>query len=99
MREGLQRYPSNQIRISKPDPKDSWKPISQSLKFFSLERIADNLFPYPIEIDIPNWTLKKDIDFKRWILGFRESILIESPENLVEEVKETYSNLNELYNQ
>ena len=99
LREGLQRYPSNQIRISKPDPKDSWKPISQSLKFFSLERIADNLFPYPIEIDIPNWTLNKDIDFKRWILGFRESILIESPENLVEEVKETYSNLNELYNQ
>ena len=98
LREGLQRYPSNQIRISESDPKENWKPPNKSESFFSLKRISGDEFPYPIEIDIPLWTLKRDIDFKRWILGFRDNIKIESPEILVTEVKDTFRNLNNLYN-
>ena len=98
LREGLQRYPSRQIRISESDPKENWNPPKKSLSFFSLKRIPDDQFPYPIEIDIPIWTLKRDIDFKRWILGFRDDIKIESPESLVNEVQETYKSLNTLYN-
>ena len=62
------------------------------------KRISVDEFPYPIEIDIQLWTLKRDIDFKRWILGFRDDIKIESPEILVTEFKDTFRNLNNLYN-
>ena len=41
---------------------------------------------------------KADIDFKRWILGFRDGIKIESPKELLDEIKKTYKDLNDLYN-
>ena len=98
LREGLQRYPSNQIRISLPNTSDKWKPPENAIKNFSLKRIENDDFPYPIEIDLPSWTLEADIDFKRWILGFRDGIKIESPKELLAEIKKTYKDLNDLYN-
>ena len=98
LREGLQRYPSNQIRISKPDPNENWRPPENAINNFSLKRLENDDFPFPIEIDIPFWTLDADIDFKRWILGFRDGIKVESPEVFLDEIKKTYKDLNELYN-
>ena len=94
----MQRYPSNQIRISLPNSSDKWKPPENAIKNFSLKRIENDDFPYPIEIDLPSWTLEADIDFKRWILGFRDGIKIESPKELLDEIKKTYKDLNDLYN-
>ena len=47
---------------------------------FNLEIIKDDTHPYPIEIDLPKWTVQEDIDFRRWLLGFREGIIVESPD-------------------
>ena len=97
LREGLQRYPSNQIRISEPDPNENWRPPENAINNFSLKRLENDDFPFPIEIDIPFWTLDADIDFKRWILGFRDGIKVESPEVFLDEIKKTYKDLNKLY--
>ena len=59
--------------------------------------IKDDPYPYPVEIDLPSWTVKYDIDFRRWLLGFREEIIIESPIEFVEEIKSNISKLGEIY--
>ena len=48
-------------------------------------------------LSFKNFYIKKS-DFKRWIFGFRDDIKIESPEILVTEFKDTFRNLNNLYN-
>ena len=80
LREGLQRYPSNQIRISKPLKEDNWSVTNK--KVFILNPDAKNEYPFPIEIYLPPWTVEKDIDFQRWLFGFGSEIKIESPISL-----------------
>ena len=63
----------------------------------NLEIIKDDTHPYPIEIDLPKWTVQEDIDFRRWLLGFREGIVVESPEEFVDEIKLNILNLQDLY--
>ena len=50
-----------------------------------------------IEIDLPKWTVQEAIDFRRWLLGFREGIVVESPEEFVDEIKLNILNLQDLY--
>ena len=38
--------------------------------------------PYPVEIRLPPWTLREDVDFRRWLFGFGDAIYIEKPEEL-----------------
>ena len=63
----------------------------------NLEIIKDDTHPYPIEIDLPKWTVQEDIDFRRWLLGFREGIVVESPAEFVDEIKLNILNLQGLY--
>ena len=77
LREGFQRYPLIQMRISKPLPQDRWK--SPSKAPVVLEPLLDNSHPFPVEIDLPIWTIERDIDFKRWLFGYGAEIIIESP--------------------
>ena len=80
MREGLQRYPLNQIKISLPLSGDNWKITNK--KIFTLKPDSKNTHPFPIEILLPSWTVERDIDFQRWLFGFSDGIKIESPLNL-----------------
>jgi hypothetical protein len=41
--------------------------------------------PYPLEIDLPPWTLAADVDFRRWLFGFGAGVRIETPLALAEE--------------
>ena len=59
--------------------------------------IKGDPYPYPVEIDLPSWTVKSDNDFRRWLLGFREGIIIDSPTEFVEEIKSNISKLGEIY--
>ena len=98
LREELKRYPINQIRFAKNSSavfNDRWK--DPGTGNFNLEIIKDDTHPYPIEIDLPKWTVQEDIDFRRWLLGFREGIIIESPKEFVEEIKSNISKLGEIY--
>jgi len=80
LREGLQRYPLSQMRLSKPLPCDRWRqPVRAPLV---LEPIESNTHPFPIELDLPPWTVARDVDFRRWLFGYGEEVEIETPEEL-----------------
>ena len=53
--------------------------------------------PYPIEILLPKWTIDEDIDFKRWIIGFRDEIIVESPPQFVKDMRGKIKNLGRMY--
>ena len=95
LREGLQRYPINQLRISKPLAEDRWK--SPSRAPLVLDPELNNSHPFPIEIDLPSWTVGRDIDFRRWLFGFGSGIVIEKPLELKEECCSIANSVRSLY--
>ena len=44
--------------------------------------------PYPVELDLPPWTVERDIDLRNWLFGFGAGIRIESPPELRQEHQE-----------
>ena len=97
LREGLQRYPINQLRLSKPMKGDKWKqPIKEP---FVLNPQKNHTHPYPMEIDLPPWTIERDRDFRRWLYGFGEKIIIEEPKKLVEEYLIRNKAISDLYSE
>jgi hypothetical protein len=40
--------------------------------------------PYPVELDLPVWTVERDIDLRNWLFGFGAGIRIEAPRALRE---------------
>ena len=65
---------------------------NQKVGTFVLEMIKDDPYPYPVEIDLPSWTVKNDNDFRRWLLGFREGIIKKVLQNLWKRLSQTYQN-------
>ena len=41
--------------------------------------------PFPVEIDLPPWTVAADVDFRRWLFGFGAGVQILAPAELAEE--------------
>jgi predicted kinase len=83
LREGLQRFPLSHTRLSLPLPGDPWNPPPQAP--CRLEPRVGDSHPYPLEIDLPPWTLAADVDFRRWLFGFGAGVRIETPLALAEE--------------
>jgi hypothetical protein len=50
-----------------------------------LEPLSDPTHPYPVEIDLPPWTVKRDVDFRRWLFGYGAEVVIERPAPLRQE--------------
>jgi hypothetical protein len=46
---------------------------------------AADTHPYPVELDLPAWTVERDIDLRNWLFGFGAGIRIESPAALRDE--------------
>jgi hypothetical protein len=44
-----------------------------------------DIHPYPVELDLPVWSLDRDIDLRNWLFGFGAGIRIESSASLREE--------------
>jgi hypothetical protein len=42
--------------------------------------------PYPVELDLPSWTVAADIDLRSWLFAFGGGIRIESPDALRQEL-------------
>ena len=99
LREGLQRYPLRQIKMSKPRKEDMWRPPEKTSSVFVLEPLNKGEHLYPIEYYLPPWIMEKngDRDFKKWLLGFGPEIIIESPDYLKEEYIERISKISSLY--
>ena len=42
--------------------------------------------PYPVELDLPSWTVQRDVDLRNWLFGFGAGVRIESPDVLRQEL-------------
>jgi hypothetical protein len=82
MREGFNRYPPEQMRLSGPRPGDAWTLPDVGIKPLSPLLEPDVRHPYPVEFILPSWTVDKDIDFRRWLFGFDSRIVIDAPASL-----------------
>ena len=80
LREGLQRYPLEQLRLSRPLPGERWR--QPALAPLVLEPQPGDSHPFPVEIDLPPWTVARDVDFRRWLFGYGAEVRIEAPEPL-----------------
>lgn len=84
LRKGLQRIPLRQIRLSKPPPGDSWRPLRQAPHYLEARNAISH--PYPVELDVPRWSVERDVDFRRCLGGYGEGIMI-TTENRSAEMK------------
>ena len=85
IREGLQRYPIEHTRFSKPLPGDSWWHHPKAPHLLE-PGPSDSSHPYPVELDLPPWTVGADIDLRSWLFAFGGGIRIESPDVLRQEL-------------
>ena len=84
IREGLQRYPIENTRFSKRLSGDQWWHHPKAPHVLDPGEPADS-HPYPVELDLPPWTVERDIDLRNWLFGFGAGIRIESPIELRQE--------------
>ena len=84
LREGLQRYPIEHVRFSKPLPGDSWWHHPQAPHVLE-PGPAGSSHPYPVELDLPPWTVAADIDLRSWLFAFAGGIRIDQPDALRQE--------------
>ena len=47
---------------------------------------ASDSHPYPVELDLPPWTVAADIDLRSWLFAFGGGICIETPDALRQEL-------------
>jgi hypothetical protein len=47
---------------------------------------TDTSHPYPVELDLPPWTVAADIDLRSWLFAFGGGMRIESPDALRQEL-------------
>ena len=85
LREGMGRYPREQVRFSMPLPGDSWWHHPEAPHLLEPNAPTDS-HPYPLELELPSWTLAADIDLRTWLYGFGEGIRVEAPTALREEL-------------
>lgn len=82
IREETRRFPTEKIAMSKSLSDESKRGES----IFILDKTKDPDFPNRFQVCLPRWSLK-DIDLKRWILGFGGNIKVIKPEELVKDIK------------
>ena len=85
IREGLQRYPIEHTRFSKPLPGDSWWHHPKAPHVLE-PGPAGSSHSYPVELDLPPWTVAADIDLRSWLFAFGGGIRIEQPDVLRQEL-------------
>lgn len=96
IREGLQRYPIEHTRFSKPLPGDHWWHHPKAPHVLQPGSRSDT-HPYPVELDLPVWTVERDIDLRNWLFGFGAGIRVESPEALRDEHRQKLTAALEVY--
>ncbi|MCS5693416.1 WYL domain-containing protein [Cyanobium sp. FGCU-6] len=87
IREGLQRYPIEHTRFSRPLAGEHWWHHPNAPHVLEPGSPSDT-HPYPVELDLPPWTVERDIDLRNWLFGFGAGIRIEAPAELRQEHQE-----------
>ncbi len=83
LREEVRRFPAAAVRLSRPLPGDGV--ISALVEQEALLPCSRSSHPYPVEIDLPLWTLERDQDLRRWLYALGGGVRIEAPLNLQQE--------------
>ena len=96
IREGLQRYPIEHTRYSKPLPGDTWWHHPKAPHLLEPGPPTDT-HPYPVELDLPSWTVERDVDLRNWLFGFGAGIRIEAPAALAAEHRRWLRSALEVY--
>ena len=96
IREGLQRYPIEHTRFSQPLPGEHWWHHRNAPHVLAPGSPTDT-HPYPVELDLPSWTVERDIDLRNWLFGFGAGIRIDSPEALRDEHRQKLEAALEVY--
>ena len=96
IREGLQRYPTEHTRFSKPLPGDSWWHHHKAPHVLEPGPAFDR-HPYPVELDLPRWTVERDVDLRNWLFGFGDGVRIETPIAMQEEHRAKAAAVVDLY--
>jgi hypothetical protein len=81
----LQRYPIEHTRFSKPLPSDTWWHHPKPPHVLE-PGPAGSSHPYPVELDLPPWTVAADIDLRSRLFAFGGGIRIEQPDALRQEL-------------
>ncbi|MCT0214370.1 WYL domain-containing protein [Synechococcus sp. CS-1326] len=84
IREGVLRFPIERTRFSQPLAGDTWWCHPKAPHVLEPNPAGDS-HPYPVELDLPTWTVQRDVDLRNWLLGFVGGIRIEAPESMREE--------------
>jgi len=83
LREEVRRFPAAAVRLSRPLPGDGvLSPLGEQAELLPCSRSSH---PYPVEIDLPLWTLERDSDLRRWLYALGGGVRIESPLSLQRE--------------
>jgi predicted kinase len=83
LREEVRRFPAAAVRLSRPLPGDGvLSPLGEQAELLPCSRSSH---PYPVEIDLPLWTLERDQDLRRWLYALGGGVRIEAPLNLQQE--------------
>jgi predicted kinase len=96
IREGLQRYPIEHTRFSRPLSGEHWWHHPNAPHVLEPGSPSDT-HPYPVELDLPPWTVERDIDLRNWLFGFGAGIRIESPLALRQEHRQKLQSALEVY--
>jgi predicted kinase len=84
IREAPQRFPIEHTRYSRPRPSDNWWHHPRAPHVLAPNPEGDS-HPYPVEIDLPLWTVQEDVDLRTALFGFGAGLRFESPESLRQE--------------
>ena len=84
IRESVLRFPIEHTRFSRPLPGDNWWRHPKAPHVLKPNTAGDS-HPYPVELDLPPWTVQRDVDLRTWLLGFAGGVRIEAPEAMREE--------------
>jgi predicted kinase len=84
IREGLQKFPIERTRYSQPLPNDTWWHHPKAPHVLPPGPASDP-HPYPVELDLPVWTVERDVDLRNWLFGFGAGIRLEAPTALAAE--------------
>jgi hypothetical protein len=78
---GPAALPIEHTRFSKPLAGEHWWHHPNAPHVLEPGSPSDT-HPYPVELDLPPWTVERDIDLRNWLFSFGAGIRIDSPEAL-----------------